>query len=177
MSHSVHGLLAMFETHHELLAAARKAHEQGYRRMDGYSPFPVEGLTEALGHKKTLVPLVVLLGGIVGGLGGYFMQWFAMARHYPLNVAGRPLHSWPAFVPITFELTILSAALCALLSMVLFNKLPQPYHPVFNVADFTRASVDRFFLCIEAGDPKFDRQGTREFLQSLQAQEVVEVPL
>lgn len=176
MSNQTHGLLAMFETHNQLLDASRKAHAEGYRRMDAYSPFPIEGLAEALGHKRTLVPMTVLLGGIVGGLGGYFMQWFAMVRDYPLNVAGRPLHTWPAFVPITFELTVLSAAFCALLSMLLFNRLPQPYHPVFNVADFARASVDRFFLCIESTDPKFERQKTREFLQSLQAREVVEVP-
>ena len=177
MSTSAYGLLAMFDTQEELLAAARKAYEQGYRQMDGYSPFPVEGLPEALGHPRTLVPLAVLIGGVLGGLGGYFMQWYAMGKHYAFNVGGRPLHSWPAFVPITFELTILSAAFCALLSMILFNRLPQPYHPVFNAADFARASVDRFFLCIESADPKFEPQKTRAFLQSLQAREIVEVPL
>jgi hypothetical protein len=177
VSANSYGMLAMFEDHEHLLAAARKAHDQGYRRMDAYSPFPVEGLSEALGHKRTLVPLVVLLGGITGGLGGYFMEWYALARDYPINVGGRPFHSWPAFIPITFELTILSASICALLSMVIFNKLPQPYHPVFNVADFARASVDRFFLCIESTDPKFDLKKTREFLASCQAREVLEVPL
>jgi Protein of unknown function (DUF3341) len=177
MSTPSYGMLAMFEDHELLLAAAKKAHEQGYRRMDAYSPFPVEGLAEALGYRKPLVPFVVLLGGILGGLGGYFMQWFALVKDYPINVGGRPLHSWPAFIPITFELTILSASGCALLSMILFNKLPQPYHPVFNVADFARASVDRFFLCIESADPKFHPQQTRDFLVSCRAHEVMEVPI
>jgi hypothetical protein len=177
MSAPSHGMLAMFEDHHQLLAATKKAREQGYRRMDAYSPFPVEGLADALGYRKSAVPLVVLIGGILGGLGGYFMQWFALVKDYPFNVGGRPLHSWPAFIPITFELTILSASGCALLSMIILNRLPEPYHPVFNVADFARASVDRFFLCIESTDPIFHPQKTRDFLVSCQAREVLEVPL
>ena len=116
-----------------------------------------------------------LAGGILGGTGGYFMQWYAMARHYPFNVGGRPLHSWPMFVPITFELTILTASIFALVSMIALNKLPQPYHPVFNFPDFARASIDRFFLCIEAADSKFDSAKTRDFLLSCHALEVTEV--
>ena len=172
---SNYGLLAAFNDHQELLAATRKAFEQGYRRMDAYSPFPIEGLAEALGRKRTLVPLIVLTGGILGGVGGYFMQWYAMARDYPFNIGGRPLHSWPMFIPITFELTILTASIFALVSMLALNRLPQPYHPVFNFPNFARASIDRFFLCIEAGDSKFDSEKTREFLLACHAIEVTEV--
>ena len=132
-----------------------KSSRPGLPRMDAYSPFPVEGLAEALGQREHIGAIRRAGRWHCWRLGGYFMQWYAMVKDYPINVGGRPFHSWPAFVPITFELTILSAALCALLSMLLFNKLPQPYHPVFNVADFARASVDRFFLCIESTDPKF----------------------
>jgi hypothetical protein len=172
---AVYGLMAEFETHEQLLDAARRAHENGYTRMDGYTPFPVEGLPQALGRKGTLVPLVVLLGGIVAGVGGYFMEWYASVVSYPINVGGRPLHSWPSFIPITFELTILGAALSAFFGSLAMNKLPQPYHPVFNVPHFQRASIDRFFLCIEASDPKFDLAETRKFLEGLKALEVAEV--
>jgi len=171
----LHGLMAEFEEHEELLKATRKAYAEGYRRMDAYSPFPVEGLAEALGRRGTLVPLIVLLGGITGGLGGFLMQDYALAIDYPLNIGGRPLHSWPPFIPITFELTVLTAAFCALIGMLAMNKLPQPYHPVFNVPEFSRASQDRFFLCIEAEDPKFDRSATRRFLEKLGANQVMEV--
>lgn len=164
---SVFGLMVEFEDHHQLLHATERAYEEGYRRMDAYSPFPVDGLAEALGRKKTSVPLFVLLGGMTGGLGGYFMQWFAMAYDYRINIGGRPFHSWPAFIPITFELTVLCASLSAILSMLALNKLPQPYHPVFNVPEFEQASQTRFFLCIEASDPKFDLQKTKNFLQRL----------
>jgi len=172
---AIYGLMAEFETHEQLLDAARRAHEIGYRRMDGYAPFPIEGLPEALGRKRTLVPLVVLLGGIVGGLGGYFMEWYASVVSYPINVGGRPLHSWPSFIPITFELTVLGAALSAFFGSLAMNKLPQPYHPVFNVPDFERASIDRFFLCIEASDPKFDLAETRKLLEGFEALRVAEV--
>src|SRR5437879_3349916 len=171
----VYGLMAEFTDHEELLSAAKRAFEYGYRRMDAYSPFPIEGLAEALGRKRTMVPLIVLCGGIMGALGGYFMQWYAMRVDYPLNVGARPLHSWPAFIPITFELTVLMAALSGVIGMLGLNKLPQPYHSVFNVPEFRRASLDRFFLCIEATDPKFDSQATRRFLESLPAESVREV--
>ena len=172
----VYGLMAEFEEHEQLLEAAKHAHGAGYRKMDAYSPFPVEGLAEALGHEYTPVPLITLLGGVVGGLGGYFMEWYAMARLYPINVGGRPHNSWPNFIPVTFELTVLIASLSAFLAVLVLNRLPQPHHPVFNVPEFQRASIDRFFLCIEAEDPKFERAGTWRFLDSLRPLEVTEVP-
>jgi hypothetical protein len=172
---SLFGLMAEFEEHEQLFAAAKQAHAEGYRRMDAYSPFPIEGLAEALGHEYTAVPLFALAGGIVGGLGGYFLQWYSMARLYPLNVGGRPLNSWPNFIPVTFELTVLIASLSAFLAVFLLNRLPQPNHPVFNVPEFERASIDRFFLCIEAVDPKFDLQQTRGFLEGLHPCKVSEV--
>ncbi len=143
--------------------------------MDAYAPFPVEGLPEALGRKPTRVPLIVLLGGIIGGLGGYFMEWYANVVSYPINIGGRPLNSWPSFIPITFELTVLGAALSAFFGSMALNKLPQPYHPVFNVPEFERASIDRFFLCIEAADPLFDLKTTRAFLEGMRPLSVSEV--
>jgi hypothetical protein len=163
------GLMAGFATHQELLRAA------GYRKMDAFSPFPVEGLAEALGHGRCGIPLIVLIAGITGGLGGYFMEWYAMAVDYPLNIGGRPLHSWPAFIPITFELTVLCASLSALIAMLALNRLPQPYHPVFNVPEFVRASTDRFFLCIESSDQMFDIVVTRQFMEALGPFMVAEV--
>jgi hypothetical protein len=174
---AIHGLAAEFATHQELLAAACAARDQGYQCMDAYTPFPVEGLPRALGRKRTLVPLVVLLGGILGGTGGYFMEWYANVISYPLNIGGRPLHSWPSFIPITFELTILSAALSAFFGSILMNRLPQPYHPIFHAPNFERASIDRFFLCIEARDAHFEVAGTRRFLEGLHPLAISEVPL
>ena len=171
----IYGLMAEFADHEELVAAARCSYAEGYRRMDAYSPFPVPELASALGRRGTAIPLVVLAGGTIGGLGGYFMQAYAMAMDYPLNIGGRPLYSWPAFIPITFELTVLCASLTAFLAVWVFNKLPQPYHPVFNVPEFSRASQDRFFLCIEATDPKFDSERTRHFLTQLGPERVMEV--
>jgi len=171
----IYGLMAQFTSAGQLSAAARRAREQGYRRMDAFTPFPVDGLAETLGRKRSTVPLFVMLAGIGGGLGGYLMQWYAMAVDYPLNVGGRPLNSWPMYVPITFELTILAGALTAVVAMFALNRLPQPHHPVFNAAQFERASTDRFFLCIEATDPKFHRDATRRFLETLQPQSIEEV--
>jgi hypothetical protein len=169
------GLMAEFEEHEQLLAAARRAYAEGYRRMDAYSPFPVEGLAEALGHENSAIPLFTLAGGIIGGLGAYFMQWYAMAKLYPINVGGRPLNSWPNFIPVTFELTVLIASVSAFLGVFILNRLPEPHHPVFNVPEFDRASSDRFFLCIEADDPKFEVVETRKFLENLKAIKVTEV--
>lgn len=171
----IYGLLAEFENATALVEATRQAYEKGYRRMDAYSPFPVEGLAEALGFPKTRLPLLVLIGGILGGLGGYALQYYSSVISYPINVGGRPMHSWPAFIPVTFELTILIAALFAVLGMLALNGLPMPYHPVFNVPRFALATRDRFFLCIEATDPLFQVEETKGFLDSLQPREVTEV--
>ena len=172
---SLYGLVAEFATPDALLEATHRARQAGYRDIEAYTPFPVEGLTEALGFHRTSLPLIVLLGGIVGGLSGYVLQYWINVMHYPLNVGGRPLHSWPAFIPVTFELTILVAALAAVLGMLALNGLPMPYHPLFNMPRFALATHDRFFLCIEARDPQFDRVETRRFLESVAVGEVAEV--
>jgi hypothetical protein len=171
----LYGLMAEFDSSADLLDAAQRAYEEGYRRMDAYTPFPVHGLAEALGFHRTRLPLLVLLGGIAGCIGGYCLQYWVAAIDYPLNVGGRPLNSWPAFIPVTFELTVLVAALAAVLGMLALNRLPMPYHPVFNVPEFELASRNRFFLCIEASDPRFDRGETKPFLESLKPRMVFEV--
>ncbi|HEX4653382.1 MAG TPA: DUF3341 domain-containing protein [Candidatus Udaeobacter sp.] len=171
---NVFGLAAEFSVHEDLLRAAEKAYTAGYRRMDGFAPFPVEGLAEALG-KRTRLPLLVLIGGIIGGAGAYYMQWYANLVSYPVNIGGRPMHSWPAFIPITFELTVLCAGLVAFFGALALSGLPRPHHPIFNLPEFERASQDRFFLCIEADDPKFDAENTRAFLQGLNPLNVAEV--
>jgi hypothetical protein len=169
--------MARFTSHEELLAAASRTYAAGYRKIDAYSPFPVEGLAEALGRKSSFVPFLFLAGGVLGCLGGYLMQWYAMAIDYPLNIGGRPLNSWPMYIPITFELTILGSALFGFFGTLALNRFPEPYHPVFNVAEFRKhASRDGFFLCVEACDPNFSRDKTRDFLLHLRAGEVREVP-
>lgn len=170
-----YGLLAEFDTPTAIVEATRRAYAAGYRRMDTYTPFAVEGLAEAMHFHRTRVPLIVLCGGIVGCLGGFFLQYYIAAIYWPLNIGGRPLNSWPMFIPITFELTVLIAALSAVLGTLGLNRLPQPYHPVFNVPRFALASQDRFFLCIEAKDLQFDRAATRAFLESLSPREVNDV--
>jgi Protein of unknown function (DUF3341) len=171
----LYGLLAEFDEPQSLLDAARRAREEGFRCMEAYTPFPVEGLSQIIGVRGNWVPLIVLVGGIIGGLGGFFMQYYAAALHYPLNIGGRPLWSWPAFIPITFELTVLCAALSGAFGMLAINRLPQPHHPVFNVEQFGLATQTKFFLCIEAADPKFSKDETRKFLESLNAREVLDV--
>lgn len=171
----IYGVLAEFASPAQLVAAAQQAHERGFRRMEAYTPFPVEGLAEYVGVQGRRLPLIVLGGGIVGGVGALLMQWYSATISYPINVGGRPFASWPAFMPITFELTVLLAALAAVLGMLWLNGLPQPYHPVFNVPRFELASRDRFFLCIEAHDPLFDLAATEQFLRGLGAHSVMVV--
>jgi hypothetical protein len=171
----LYGLMAEFDNPQALLAAARRAYAEGYRRMDAYTPFPVEGLAEAIGFRHTGVPLIVLMGGIIGCVGGFLLQYYVAVIDYPLNVGGRPLNSWPAFIPVTFELTVLVAALAAVVGTLALNGLPMPYHPVFNVSRFRLATRNEFFLCIETTDPKFDREETSRFLESLGARGIHEV--
>ena len=172
----VYGAMAEFETPEDLIEAAERAHASGYRRMDAYAPMPVEGLAEAVGFKTNKVALAVLLGGIFGCVGGYGLLFWITVIAYPHNVGGRPLHSWPAYIPITFECMILIAALTSLVAMLAMNGLPKPYHPVFNVPQFERASRDGFFLCIESSDPKFHTAETLQFLRDLGGSEVTIVP-
>ncbi len=173
---TLYGLMAEFADAEGVLDAARRAYDEGYRSMDAYSPMPVEGLAEAIGFHRNWLPRVVFLGGLLGGLGGYFLQWYSAVIDYPLNIGGRPLNSWPAFIPITFELTILVAAFSAVLGMFGLNGLPRPYHPVFNVPEFALASRSRFFLCIQGDDPRFDAADVRSFLEGTGARAVYEVP-
>lgn len=168
-------MVAEFATSDELLAAAGKTREAGYVRTDAHVPFPVHGLAEALGSKAPRLPLAVLCGGIAGALAGYGLQYWVSVLEYPVNIGGRPYHSWPSFVAVIFECTILGAALTAVFGMILGNRLPEPYHPVFNTPGFERASDDGFFLCIEAADPRFDAKETRTFLEGLGAKQVHEV--
>jgi ActD protein len=171
----IYGLLVEFETPEQLLHAVRSAHKAGYRKMDAYTPFPVEHLPEELGFHHTSLPLIVLIGGLVGCAGGFALQYWIAVIDYPLNIGGRPLNSWPAFIPVTFEMTILVAALAAVLGMLALNGLPMPYHPLFNSPRFALASRNRFFLCIEARDKRFDREATAKFLSDLNPKGVSEV--
>lgn len=171
----IYGVMAEFDNPSSLVAAARAAREKGYRKLDAYTPFPIEELSEALHLHKNKLPLIVLLGGITGGGLGYLLQYYVTVWYFPINIAGRPLHSWPSYIVITFEMTILFAALACVLGLLALCGLPMPYHPTFNVPRFAMASNNRFFLCIEASDPLFDASGTSSFLESLEAKEVSEV--
>ena len=172
---SLYGLMAEFDDPNALVAAAQRVHHEGYRRVDAFSPFPIEELHEALGSHHTKLPLIVLIGGIVGCVAGYLLQYWVSVIAYPINVGGKPFHSWPAFIPVTFECTILGAALSAVLGMLALNGLPMPYHPVFNVPRFALASRNRFFIVIEASDSKFELEETRRFLETLHPREVTTV--
>ncbi len=171
----IYGMMAEFDNPTALVNAARAARDKGFRKLDAYTPFPIEELSEALHLHKNKLPLIVLLGGLVGGGLGYLLQYYVTVFNFPINVAGRPLHSWPAYIVITFEMTILLASLSAVLGLLALCGLPMPYHPTFNVPRFALASRNRFFLCIEATDPLFDRKQTSEFLESLKPREVSEV--
>jgi hypothetical protein len=172
---ALYGIMAEFDNPSDLVAAARRTYEAGYRRINGYSPYPIEELSEAIGFTRTALPLIVLAGGVIGGLGGFFMQYWMEVIDYPLNVGGKPYNSWPAFIPITFETTVLCAAFAAVLGMLVLNKLPQPYHPVFNAPNFALATRDKFFLVIEANDPKFRHDEATQFMNTLGAREVCNV--
>jgi hypothetical protein len=167
--------MAEFEGPNELVHAARRTYEAGYRRINGYSPYPIEELSEAVGFTHTSLPLIVFIGGLLGGIGGFLMQYWIEVINYPINVGGKPYNSWPAFIPITFECTVLAAAFSAVLGMLVLNKLPQPYHPVFNAPNFAMATRDRFFLVVEANDAKYDHDGVVELFKSLNAQEIIDV--
>jgi hypothetical protein len=174
---TLYGIMGEFNSPSDLVAAARRTYEAGYRRINGYSPYPIEELSEAIGFTRTSLPLIVLIGGILGGLGGFFMQYWMEVVDYPLNVGGKPYNSWPAFIPITFECTVLVAAFAAVLGMLVLNKLPQPYHPVFNAPNFALATRDRFFLVIEANDPRFSHDETTQFLNKVGARNVSDVEI
>jgi Protein of unknown function (DUF3341) len=174
--HESYAIMAEFESPEQVLEATRGAYGQGYRMMEAYTPFPVEGLAEALAFHHSRVPAIVFSGGVLGGLTGYFMQWYTAVIDYPINVGGRPLHSWPAFIPITFEMTVLGAALAAVLGMLALNGLPRPHHPVFNVPEFALASNNRFFLSIQARDPLFDPEKTYRTLAQFNPKAITVVP-
>jgi hypothetical protein len=167
--------MAEFDTPTELVRAATAAHQRGYRKLDAYSPFPIEELNDALHLHHNKLSLIVLIGGIIGGLSGYLLQYYVTVMHYPINIAGRPLHSWPSYIVITFELTILLASISAVVGLMALCGLPMPYHPTFNVPRFALATHDRFFLCIESADPLFDSIQTSDFLRTLEPREVSEV--
>jgi len=171
----LYGVMAEFDNPTDLVAAARRTYEAGYRRINGYSPFPIEELSEAIGFRHTILPVIVLIGGILGGLGGFFMQYWMEVIDYPLNVGGKPFNSWPAFIPITFESTVLLAAFSAVFGMLALNKLPQPYHPVFNAPNFALATRDSFFLVIEASDRKFEHDAVMSFMRDLNPKDVLDV--
>ncbi len=173
---ALYGLMAEFDTPTALVRATQAAYDAGYRRMDAYSPFPIEEASEALGFHKTRVPLIVLMGGLLGGLSAYALQYWINVIAYPLNVGGKPWHSWPAFIIPTFEMTVLFGGLAGVFGMFALNGLPMPYHPVFNVERFSAVTRDRFFLCVEAADPQFDLIQTHEFMEKLKPLSISEVP-
>ncbi|MCS7026888.1 MAG: DUF3341 domain-containing protein [Bryobacteraceae bacterium] len=173
----LYGLMAEFSTPEELVQAAHRTHEEGYRKFDAFSPIPIEELHHAMHLKDSPLPKFVITAGILGCLGMFGFLYWISAIDYPLNVGGRPLYSWPSFIPVTYEITVLSAGLTTVASLLLLCGFPMPYHPVFNVPRFKLASRDKFFLCIEAEDPKFDLQRTKEFLASLRPYEVSEVEI
>jgi hypothetical protein len=172
----LYGLVAEFDTPTALVQAAHAAREAGYTKMDAYTPFPVEGLSDVLGFRRTRMPMLILIGGITGAIAGFALQYYCAVVSYPVNIGGRPLNSWPSWIPVTFELTVLIASLTAVFGLLALCGLPMPYHPLFHVPRFALATRDPFFLCIESADPRFDRAGTMDFLKGLEPREVSEVP-
>jgi len=172
---AIYGLMAEFDEPRSLVDAAKRAYAAGYRKIDTFSPYPIEEAWEAIGHHDRRLSPIVLAGGLTGLTTGFALQLWVHIIAYPINIAGKPLNSWPMFVPVAFELTILFAAIAAVVGMIVLNGLPQPYHPAFNVERFEHASRDKFFLIVESDDPKFDRQATTDFLRGLNASEVSEV--
>jgi hypothetical protein len=172
-----YGLMAELDSADALLRAAVRAREAGFRRIEAYSPFPIEGLADAVGFTGSRVPLATLIGGVLGGLGGFFLQWYTAVVDYPINSGGRPLNSWPEFIPVTFEMVVLGAALTAVVAMLAANGLPRLRHPVFNVPEFELATRNRFFLCVRSDAPGFERDGALAFLERLDPLDVLEVPL
>lgn len=176
LKHDLYGLVAEFAEPAHAVEATRRAHDAGYTRVEAYSPYPVEGLAENLGFHHSAIPWITLLGGVIGATAGFALQYWSTVEAYPLNVGGRPLNSWPMFVPVMFEMTVLTAAIFAILGMFALNGLPEPHHPLFNIPDFERASRDRFFLCVQSRDPLFDPVKTRGFLESLKPIGIFEAP-
>jgi hypothetical protein len=174
---SVYGVVAQFGSVEEIMTASERVRDAGYKKIDAYTPFPIEGLDDALGHEPTRLGWVVLAAGIAGGLGGFLLQWWSNTTYFPLNIGGKPLNSWPNFIVIMYELTILFSAFTAGLFMLARNGLPRPYHSIFNTPNFENASRDKFFLCIESRDPQFDLDTARAFLESLSPERVSEVEL
>jgi hypothetical protein len=172
---SLYGLLAEFDEPNALVEAARRASAEGYSLMEAYTPFHIEELSEVIRSRAHLVPWIVLGGGVIGAVGAFYMMYYASVISYPLNIGGRPLNSWPAFIPITFELTVLAASFAAVIGMLALNGLPRPHHPLFKATRFNLATQSRLFLCIEAADPRFDEGTTRRLLENLGAREVTEV--
>jgi hypothetical protein len=170
-----YGMIAEFDGPDALVEATQRTYQAGYRRMDAYTPFPVHGLAEAMGRRGIRLPLLVLAGGILGAVGAFLLQTYANVFDYPMNIGGRPLFSWPAYIPIIFELMVLAAVFAAVFGMLALNGLPQPHHPVFNAPHFELASRTHFFLCVEAADPKYDSAGTRRFLEGLGPTSVAEI--
>jgi hypothetical protein len=193
MNTPIYGLTAEFTEPAQIVTAVERVREAGYRSIDCYTPFPVHGLAEAMDFDDIRVPWMIFIAGMLGTCAGYFLEWSVNAPiveqvlrklpldvisrqySYPLNIGGKPFHSWPTFIPVCYETTILFAALCAFVGMLALNGLPRPHHPIFNARNFDRASQDRFFLCIEAVDPKFDYENTWALLQSLGPEAVAEV--
>lgn len=174
-ANTTYGLMAEFESEDDILKAAVQIRDAGYRETDAFSPFPIHGLDSAIGAPRTKLSMVVFIGGLMGCIGGFGMQYFASVIHYPMNIGGRPLNSWPSFIPITFECAVLLAVFSAVFGMLILNKLPMPYHPVFNVDAFRRASQDRFFLIVESKDPKYDEDGVRKIFESCNADAIHKV--